>query len=123
MLSTYIWLLLCPSPQANSPHLTPAFVLDEALLQFSAQLAAEEHAGITPFVWETTAVHTLVHTRLRAMVESLRLWEFYVVNKATVMTAFRAEVEAAVKGGAVVVSVPTENDTSTPEAALASLVV
>lgn len=77
----------------NSPHLRPAFVLDEALQQFSRQLQAgvgAEGLSPAPEVVRTDADVEIVMDKFHHdWIPRLRLWEFFVIDRERTAEAFR----------------------------------
>ena len=74
------WLRREPSvgfSLTNSPHLAPAFVLDEALARFSSE-PPEDVAGVVLDSEEAIA-STLSSFRTHC-IEALRMWEFYILD-------------------------------------------
>jgi glycogen debranching enzyme len=61
---------------ANSPHLTPAFELDSAIIQFSDSLTAKSLP--TEITSETDL--TVIIDALNDTLKALDLWQFYVLN-------------------------------------------
>ncbi len=61
---------------ANTPHLTPAFELDSAIIDFSASLAAK---GLPMSVQSENDLNVLIAAFDKA-VRSLNLWQYYVLD-------------------------------------------
>ncbi|KAF8511839.1 glycoside hydrolase family 13 protein [Hysterangium stoloniferum] len=74
------WLLDHPeagySP-ANTPHLALALELDDAILEFSADLASN---GLPTHVSSASDIDRLVDA-LKTKVEDLKLWQYYVIDR------------------------------------------
>ncbi|KAL6304577.1 glycoside hydrolase family 13 protein [Sparassis latifolia] len=86
------WLLDHPeagySP-ANTPHLTPALELDDAIIQFSATLSS---LGLPTAVKSQHDIDTLV-SKFREYIKKLDMWQYYVLDvsaeRGRVKDAFR----------------------------------
>eukprot|EP00040_Diaphanoeca_grandis_P022413 m.120406 g.120406 ORF g.120406 m.120406 type:complete len:1491 (+) comp28801_c0_seq1:247-4719(+) len=89
--SNSIWI--AEHPEAgfnlqNSPHLIPAFVLDQGLVEFSDYLDKTNTASI-----ETESdVHTMLNTLKSEWLPKLRLWEFFTINKAFAIKSFSKKI-------------------------------
>ncbi|KAJ7583415.1 glycoside hydrolase family 13 protein [Mycena floridula] len=90
------WLVEHPeagfSP-ANSPHLTPAFELDSAIIEFSDSLEAR---GLPSIVASEEDITTLMDA-LRVVIKDLQLWQYYVLD----VTREKESVKAALTSGKV----------------------
>ncbi|ORZ29735.1 hypothetical protein BCR44DRAFT_1447957 [Catenaria anguillulae PL171] len=68
----------------NSPHLVPAYEVDQAILDFSHDLAHGKHPHVADNPTSDTQLDALLAEFKRTDFESVRLWEYYVVDvKAT----------------------------------------
>ncbi|KAJ1915336.1 bifunctional 4-alpha-glucanotransferase/amylo-alpha-1,6-glucosidase [Tieghemiomyces parasiticus] len=75
----------------NSPHLSAAFELDEAIMQLSGRLA--EYDAPTQIHTEAE-LDTLLAVVKDHAVQSAKLWEFYAVDVVGVLEATRSALEA-----------------------------
>jgi glycogen debranching enzyme len=64
---------------ANSPHLTPALELDNAILAFSATLEAQ---GLPKRISSPQDIETIL-SALSNVLKTLNLWQYYVLDPAT----------------------------------------
>jgi len=78
----------------NSPHLRPAFELDEALLQFSGNLSKIH--GLNNYIHNETDLENVMRVFRETVLPGLRLWEFFVIDVATSSKLFRESVEKGV---------------------------
>jgi glycogen debranching enzyme len=72
---------------ANSPHLTPAFELDSAMINFSSYLASQD----LPTKINTTGDVDKLINAFNVVVKDLKLWQYYVLDA----TRERESVKAA----------------------------
>ena len=70
----------------NSPHLRPAFELDEAILQFSADLGKY---GLSRDVKTPDDLDRIIRTFKSDVLPRLKLWEFYVIDVQKSVAQFR----------------------------------
>ncbi|KAG9123786.1 hypothetical protein FRC07_013965 [Ceratobasidium sp. 392] len=77
----------------NCPHLTPALELDNAIVEFSTDLASR---GLPTHINTAADIDTLL-AALKEKVSSLNLWQFYVLDAARE----KKEVAAALSAGKV----------------------
>ena len=75
---------------ANTPHLTPAFELDSAIIDFSGSLAAK---GLPTSVQSENDVNVLIAAFDKA-VRSLNLWQYYVLDSAREKDSVNAALAA-----------------------------
>lgn len=78
----------------NSPHLRPAFALDQLLYQFSLDMAAGrlECEGVTPYVRSEGELSHIVHVLNDSVIVKARLWEYFSVDVYNVMDEFRVAI-------------------------------
>lgn len=90
------WLVEHPeagfSP-ANTPHLTPAYELDTAIMEFSSSLGSKD----LPTTIETDDDLTIIIDAFEKVVRGLNLWQYYVIDVAREKDA----VNAVLKSGKV----------------------
>ncbi|GBC01200.1 hypothetical protein RclHR1_00410027 [Rhizophagus clarus] len=70
----------------NSPHLTPAFELDTALLEYSSDLAK---LGFPTRMNNEHDLELIIEGVKEHVISKIRLWEFYVVNVKEAMNEFK----------------------------------
>ncbi|KAF9209730.1 hypothetical protein BGZ49_001800 [Haplosporangium sp. Z 27] len=92
--STWLW----DHPESgynihNSPHLTPAFELDSALLKFSAKIADPSTAFPSDIKTEQELQEIMTELR-KTVFSDIKLWEFYVIDVVSSLQEFKAELEA-----------------------------
>ena len=61
----------------NSPHLTPAFELDEAIMKFSMEISSRYN--LSPRITTESDMHLVMETFKNHVMPGLKLWEFYVL--------------------------------------------
>ncbi|KAJ8327597.1 bifunctional 4-alpha-glucanotransferase/amylo-alpha-1,6-glucosidase [Batrachochytrium dendrobatidis] len=84
------WLLEHPEAGYNlktAPHLRPAYELDDAILQFSDDIATVHGKSAT--VKNDQELVDIVHLFYAKNLLELNLWQFYVVDSATLFKQFR----------------------------------
>lgn len=71
----------------NSPHLEPAFIVDEALMNFSSDLVLKY--GIDPNFKSEEILSEIMRLWSDVAVENIRLWEYYVINVVSSVNQFK----------------------------------
>jgi glycogen debranching enzyme len=79
---------------ANTPHLTPAFELDTAILEFSSSVASK---GLPTQVRSEADIDLLI-TSLAESIEARDMWQYYVLD----VKREKELVKAAIKSGKMV---------------------
>ncbi|RUP51575.1 glycogen debranching enzyme [Jimgerdemannia flammicorona] len=88
-LSLFHIIRLFPTPgynMENSPHLIPAYELDTALLDFSANLAKH---GLPTTITTVEQLDALMASVKDIVFKEIRLWEYYAVDVEASVLAFR----------------------------------
>ncbi|CAB3994720.1 Glycogen debranching enzyme, partial [Paramuricea clavata] len=77
---------------ANSPHLRPAYVIDDALWKFSSDIArgAYDSEGIPVYINHEEQLGVLHRILSEQILPALNLWEFYGVDVNKVVDDFKA---------------------------------
>lgn len=76
----------------NSPHLAPALELDTAMIEFSSSLTAN---GLPALLTSPADLDKLM-TSFEGIFDSLRLWEYYVLNVEAEKEAVKAALSSPV---------------------------
>ncbi|KAI6179311.1 Glycogen debrancher [Aphelenchoides besseyi] len=81
----------CTHNCLNSPHLRPAFVVDQALRLFSDEIASSEwdKRGVPPMLSESVHVDSLRNVLLTDVLPKLRLHEFLQIDTDRVVEEFK----------------------------------
>ncbi|XP_062509338.1 glycogen debranching enzyme-like [Corticium candelabrum] len=78
----------------NSPHLRPAFALDQLLYQFSLDMAARKFTseGVTPHIRSESELHHVMHVLNDIAIVKGRLWEYFTVDVGQLLKEFRIAI-------------------------------
>lgn len=83
----------------NSPHLRPAFELDDRLLNFSQELIDGVYGGEAMHCCETfDDLNKIMNIWINVAFPAVKLWEFYVVDVNAAKRAFSAAWDDTVSG-------------------------
>ena len=79
----------------NSPHLRPAFALDQLLYQFSIDMAAGrlEREGVSLYIRSEGELYHAVHILNDSVIGKARIWEYFSVDVMELMEEFRVAIE------------------------------
>ncbi|KAL7749490.1 bifunctional 4-alpha-glucanotransferase/amylo-alpha-1,6-glucosidase [Sorochytrium milnesiophthora] len=81
----------------NSPHLRPAFELDEALLQFSRDLQSKYN--ISPDITTEQDLERVLNTFKNDALPVVRLWEFFVIDVKDAIATLRSALDKLGQSG------------------------
>lgn len=78
----------------NSPYLRPSLTVDQALQQFSLEIAEGKHLdkNISPDIKSEADLERIMSYIQNTLIPSLRLWEFFVVDVDDEVKKFKEEV-------------------------------
>jgi glycogen debranching enzyme len=78
----------------NSPHLRPAFALDQLLYQFSLDMAAGrlECEGVSPYIRSEGELYHAIHILNDSVIGKARIWEYFSVDVLELVEEFREAV-------------------------------
>ncbi|CAG8477962.1 4253_t:CDS:10 [Cetraspora pellucida] len=74
----------------NSPHLTPAYELDNALLNYSENLSS---LGYKAHVQSEEDLKAIIEGVKQHVINKIRLWEFYVIDVKEALNEFQAALD------------------------------
>ena len=76
----------------NSPHLRPAFALDQKLHEFAVEIGDGkwEAEGVPPLVRTDDELRAIVSLLHRKIVPETRLWEYYAVDYDRIVDEFKS---------------------------------
>ncbi|CAG8762764.1 2016_t:CDS:1, partial [Dentiscutata heterogama] len=74
----------------NSPHLTPAYELDTALLDYSENLSS---LGYKTHVESEKDLKAIIEGVKQHVISKIRLWEFYVIDVKESLSEFHAALD------------------------------